>query len=172
MRGASGAAGGQHRNDLSVNVRKNFPLRIDAEVLDAVRRWADDDLRSLNGHIEYLLREALRRAGRPTRAAEEGDETYCFFGAGTAFLAGAGAPPAFFPVQPVNCSLSQFRTSMNGSLVKELPVHSNSRSEPGFHLAGQSVLELQRDFADIRFLDAQAQVPWAGAQESWKSACP
>jgi hypothetical protein len=45
-------------------VRKNFPLRIDAEVLDAVRRWADDDLRSLNGQIEYLLREALRRSGR------------------------------------------------------------------------------------------------------------
>jgi hypothetical protein len=56
-------------------VRKNFPLRIDAGVLDAVRRWADDDLRSLNGHIEYLLREALRRAGRQTRAAEEREET-------------------------------------------------------------------------------------------------
>jgi hypothetical protein len=45
-------------------LRKNFPLRIDAEVLDAVRRWADDDLRSLNGQIEFLLREALRRTGR------------------------------------------------------------------------------------------------------------
>ncbi len=44
--------------------RKNFPLRIDAEVLDAVRRWADDDLRSLNGQIEFLLRDALRRRGR------------------------------------------------------------------------------------------------------------
>jgi hypothetical protein len=45
-------------------VRKNFPLRIDAEVLDAVRGWADDDLRSLNGQIEFLLRESLRRSGR------------------------------------------------------------------------------------------------------------
>jgi len=45
-------------------VRKNFPLRIDAEVLDSVRRWADDDLRSLNGQIEFLLRDSLRRAGR------------------------------------------------------------------------------------------------------------
>jgi hypothetical protein len=44
--------------------RKNFPLRIDAGVLDAVRRWADDDLRSLNGQIEFLLRDALRRSGR------------------------------------------------------------------------------------------------------------
>jgi hypothetical protein len=44
--------------------RKNFPLRIDAEILDAVRRWADDDLRSLNGQIEFLLRESLRSKGR------------------------------------------------------------------------------------------------------------
>jgi hypothetical protein len=44
--------------------RKNFPLRIDVEILDAVRRWADDDLRSLNGQIEFLLRESLRRSGR------------------------------------------------------------------------------------------------------------
>jgi hypothetical protein len=61
-------------------VRKNFPLRIDGEVLDAVRRWADDDLRSLNGQIEYLLRETLRRAGRHPHAAkkdeaDEGDAT-------------------------------------------------------------------------------------------------
>ena len=45
-------------------MRKNYPLRIDEAVLDGVRRWADDDLRSLNGQIEYLLRESLRRAGR------------------------------------------------------------------------------------------------------------
>jgi hypothetical protein len=45
-------------------VRKNFPLRIDVEILGAVRRWADDDLRSLNGQIEFLLRESLRRSGR------------------------------------------------------------------------------------------------------------
>jgi hypothetical protein len=45
-------------------VRKNYPLRVDEEVMDGVRRWAQDDLRSLNGQIEYLLREALRRAGR------------------------------------------------------------------------------------------------------------
>jgi hypothetical protein len=44
--------------------RKAFLLRIDPEILEAVQRWANDDLRSLNGHIEYLLREALRVAGR------------------------------------------------------------------------------------------------------------
>ena len=44
--------------------RKPFLLRIDKDVLDAVQRWADDDLRSLNGQIEYVLRDALRRVGR------------------------------------------------------------------------------------------------------------
>jgi hypothetical protein len=39
-------------------------LRIDAQLFDQVRQWADDDLRSLNGQIEFLLREALRRSGR------------------------------------------------------------------------------------------------------------
>lgn len=44
--------------------RKPFLLRIDRDVLDAVQRWADDDLRSLNGQIEFLLRRALRDSGR------------------------------------------------------------------------------------------------------------
>ncbi len=41
--------------------RKSFLLRIDPEVLQAVQRWADDDLRSLNGQIEFLLRRALAK---------------------------------------------------------------------------------------------------------------
>ena len=44
--------------------RKAFLLRIDPDVLSAVQRWADDDLRSLNGQIEFLLRKALAEAGR------------------------------------------------------------------------------------------------------------
>ena len=44
--------------------RKPFLLRIDSAVLDAVQRWADDDLRSLNGQIEFLLRRILRERGR------------------------------------------------------------------------------------------------------------
>jgi hypothetical protein len=44
--------------------RKSFLLRIDDRVLEQVKRWADDDLRSLNAHIEFLLRDALKRAGR------------------------------------------------------------------------------------------------------------
>ena len=51
--------------------RKPFLLRVDRELLDAVQRWANDDFRSLNGHIEYLLRRALQEAGRlPSAAAE------------------------------------------------------------------------------------------------------
>ena len=49
--------------------RKSFLLRMDRELLDAVQRWANDDLRSLNGQIEFLLRRALQQAGRqPPRA--------------------------------------------------------------------------------------------------------
>ena len=44
--------------------RKPFLLRIDAQILEAVQRWANDDLRSLNAQIEYLLRKALRDAKR------------------------------------------------------------------------------------------------------------
>lgn len=48
--------------------RKSFLLRIDPDTLDAVRRWADDDLRSLNGQIEFLLRRALKESGRLRRS--------------------------------------------------------------------------------------------------------
>ncbi len=44
--------------------RKPFLLRLDPALHDAVQRWAADDLRSLNGQIEFLLRQALRQAGR------------------------------------------------------------------------------------------------------------
>ena len=44
--------------------RKGFLLRVDADLLDALARWAADDLRSLNGQIEFLLRRALFDVGR------------------------------------------------------------------------------------------------------------
>lgn len=44
--------------------KKAYPLRIGTEVLSAMQRWADDELRSLNAQIEYVLRDALRRSGR------------------------------------------------------------------------------------------------------------
>jgi len=47
-----------------VSARDSFLLRTDPEVLEALRRWARDELRSVNGQIEYVLRRALREAGR------------------------------------------------------------------------------------------------------------
>jgi len=44
--------------------KKAYPLRMNVEVLDALQRWADDELRSVNAQIEYLLRDALRKSGR------------------------------------------------------------------------------------------------------------
>jgi hypothetical protein len=49
--------------------RKSFLLRVDRELLDAVQRWANDDLRSLNGQIEFLLRRTLRDAGRAPKGS-------------------------------------------------------------------------------------------------------
>jgi hypothetical protein len=51
--------------------RKAFLLRIDREVLDAVQRWADDDLRSLNGQIEFILRRALQEEERLKSASRD-----------------------------------------------------------------------------------------------------
>ena len=47
--------------------RKPFLLRIDPTLLDVIQRWANDDLRSLNAQIEYLLRRAAQKAGRAPR---------------------------------------------------------------------------------------------------------
>ena len=46
--------------------RKPFLLRIDRQLLEALQRWANDDLRSLNGQIEFVLRRELAKAGRLT----------------------------------------------------------------------------------------------------------
>ena len=56
--------------------KKAYPLRISAAVLDAMQRWSDDDLRSVNAQIEYVLREALRKNGRlkPEKAAPSADD--------------------------------------------------------------------------------------------------
>ena len=57
-----------------MNEKKAYPLRINAEVLAATQRWADDELRSLNAQIEYVLRESLRKAGRLKSPANEGED--------------------------------------------------------------------------------------------------
>jgi len=54
--------------------RKAYPLRIGADVLSAAQKWADDELRSLNAQIEYVLRDALRKAGRLPQADAPQDQ--------------------------------------------------------------------------------------------------
>lgn len=54
--------------------RKPFLLRLDPRVHEALQRWAGDDLRSLNGQIEFLLRRALRQAGRDPAAGDGPDD--------------------------------------------------------------------------------------------------
>ena len=54
--------------------RKRFLLRLDQATYDALERWAGDELRSVNGQIEYLLRSALRDAGRLTADREQNSE--------------------------------------------------------------------------------------------------
>jgi len=51
--------------------RKPFLLRVDRDLLDDVQRWADADLRSLNGQIEFLLRRALQEAGRGRKEVKQ-----------------------------------------------------------------------------------------------------
>lgn len=58
-----------------MNDKKAYPLRINAAVLDAVQRWADDELRSVNAQIEYVLRDALRKSGRMKAPPDEAGGT-------------------------------------------------------------------------------------------------
>ncbi len=55
--------------------KKAFPLRINEEIWEAIRHWSDDELRSVNAQIEYLLREALRNAGRLPRTGEKTEKS-------------------------------------------------------------------------------------------------
>ena len=51
--------------------KKAYPLRINEEILSAMQQWSDDELRSLNAQIEYVLRDALRKSGRSKPRAIE-----------------------------------------------------------------------------------------------------
>jgi hypothetical protein len=51
--------------------KKAFALRLDEQMLLALQRWADDEFRSVNGQIEFLLREALLQSGRLKKAAPD-----------------------------------------------------------------------------------------------------
>ncbi len=76
---------------------KRFLLRLDPRLFEAIRRWADDDLRSINGQIEYLLTEQARRAGRLPHRRSRSDEAPSpeeGGGAAGSEFQGTGAPAA------------------------------------------------------------------------------
>lgn len=51
--------------------KKKFLLRLDAALYDALEKWAADELRSINAQLEFVLKEAARRAGRLRDGREE-----------------------------------------------------------------------------------------------------
>ena len=56
------------------NGNKSFVLRVDAATMDALERWAEDEFRSINGQLQWIIAAALRRSGRLKRVREAGDE--------------------------------------------------------------------------------------------------
>ena len=53
------------------NNTRSFILRIDAETMEAIEKWAADEFRSTNGQLQWIIAEALRKAGRKPRAAKK-----------------------------------------------------------------------------------------------------
>lgn len=56
--------------------KKNFALRIDEEIFDRLKKWADDEFRSINSHIEFLLRDALKKNGRLETKKKGNENSY------------------------------------------------------------------------------------------------
>ena len=54
---------------------KSFVLRIDAETMEALERWADDEFRSINGQLQWIIADALRRSGRLKKSKKRVVET-------------------------------------------------------------------------------------------------
>lgn len=54
--------------------KKQVPLRLSAQLYDAIAAWAQDDFRSVNGQIEYLLTECVRRRGKSVQSARRQTE--------------------------------------------------------------------------------------------------
>lgn len=53
---------------------KSFVLRVDQEMMAAIEKWAADEFRSTNGQIQYILDQALRKAGRSKQKKEKGED--------------------------------------------------------------------------------------------------
>ncbi len=50
--------------------KKAFALRVDSELLEKIEKWAADEFRSTNGQIEWIINEALKKAGRKKKKDE------------------------------------------------------------------------------------------------------
>lgn len=57
------------------NNTRSFVLRIDAETMDAIEKWAEDEFRSTNGQLQWIIAEALRKAGRTPRTKKSKTKT-------------------------------------------------------------------------------------------------
>ena len=53
---------------------KTFVLRVDPDTMDALERWAADEFRSINGQLQWIISEALRKSGRAGKRRTDGDE--------------------------------------------------------------------------------------------------
>jgi len=58
-----------------MTAKKKFLLRVDQEIYEALERWANDEFRSVNAHIEYILRNALKEAGRLPKEPKDKSKT-------------------------------------------------------------------------------------------------
>ena len=56
------------------NKTKSFVLRVDAETMDAIEAWAADEFRSMNGQLQWIIAEALRKSGRMKKTKRKKDE--------------------------------------------------------------------------------------------------
>ncbi|QJD94776.1 Arc family DNA-binding protein [Mucilaginibacter robiniae] len=54
--------------------KKSFALRVDAETMKTIEKWATDEFRSVNGQIEWILHQALKEAGRIKNKSEQKDK--------------------------------------------------------------------------------------------------
>ena len=52
---------------------KSFVLRIDAQTMEAVEKWAEDEFRSTNGQLQWIISEALRKSGRLKKSKKESE---------------------------------------------------------------------------------------------------
>lgn len=92
------------------NNNKSFVLRIDAATMDALEQWADDEFRSINGQLQWIIADALRRSGRLKKPRAAGGSAPA---ADTvAVPSGGGAPPS-----PAAISSEEIALSLPGVVV-------------------------------------------------------